>query len=200
MPPTATTLTMFLRPSTAKCCGLKRFLSPLAGLSFLKLGLIAPGIGFRPTCAMPAIVPASMQANITGNAARPTCLPTIQNSVPMPCSSTTCGVRMRSITWTIAIRQCSIIFGPVAESARSAASSTAAPLMSVERATWPFLRASARFLGVAFSVRFSAIALADPQRVERGLHGGLQLADHEVRDERQRGADQRQADDHLGRE
>ena len=48
--------------------------------------------------------------------------------------------------------------GPNADSARTEAISTTAPLTSCDLATWPFLRASARFLGVAFSVLFSAIS------------------------------------------
>src|SRR6478735_4920847 len=198
--PTAATLAMFLTASTPKCCGLKRFLRPEVGLSFLKSGFIAPGVGLKPTWATEAITPAAMQANITGDAASATCWPTIQNRRPMPFWSTTCGVFISSKTCSIAIRQCSIIFGAVAESANSDASRTAAPLMSCERATCPFWRASARFLGVAFSVRFSDMGSGDLQRVQRLGDRELQLVGDEAGHERQRGAEQREADDHLGRE
>ena len=57
-----------------------------------------------------------------------------------------------AITWSIASCICSITFGPKADIASRPASRTAAPLTSIERATWPFLRASSFFLGVAFSV------------------------------------------------
>src|ERR1700754_3310458 len=89
-------------------------------------------------------------------------------------------------------------FGPAAESAIRPASRIAAPLMSADLATWPFLRASSRFLGVAFSVLFSAIALRDLQRVQHLGDGVLEGAIEEVvRDERERGAEQDQADDQL---
>ena len=52
----------------------------------------------------------------------------------------------------IASWQWPTMLGPVAASVKSPASRTTAPLRSADLATWPFLRASSRFLGVAFSV------------------------------------------------
>src|SRR3954471_2582315 len=104
------------------------------------------------------------------------------------------------MTSTIPARISSSIFGPKADRASRPASRMKAPLMSAERATWPFLRASSRRLGVAFSVLPSAMALGRLEGVEGGHDRGLELVGHEARDERQRDADQRQADDHLGRE
>ena len=69
------------------------------------------------------------------------------------------------------------IIGPSAASMPKPASSTTTPLTSVDLATVPFLRASSRFFGVAFSV-FSPAAgahLAHPQRAERGLDRALEL-------------------------
>src|SRR3954468_22563912 len=192
---------MFLVLSTAKCCGLNRFLRPEAGLSLRKSGLIAPGIGLMPTCPAEAATPATRQTAMTGATASATCWPTSTNSVPTPFWVTTLSGSWASCrTCSIASWHCSTIRCPTADSASSEASSTAALLTSCERATWPFLRASSRFLGVAFSVLFSATALRDLQEVQRLRDRLLELVDDEARDERERRADQRQADQHLGRE
>src|SRR3954447_7712856 len=192
---------MFLVPSTAKCCGLNRFLSPEAGLSLRKSGLIAPGIGLMPTCPAEAATPASRHTPMTGATASATCWPTSTNSVPTPFWVTTLSGSWASWrTCSIASWHCSTIRCPTALSVSSEASSTAALLTSCERATWPFLRASSRFLSVAFSVLFSATALRDLQEVQRLRDRLLELVDDEAGDEGKRGADQRQADQHLGRE
>src|SRR3954454_20386887 len=91
-------------------------------------------------------------------------------------------------------------FGPATDSAIRAPSRIAAPLMSADLATWPFLRASSRFLGVGFSVLSLAMALGGLQEVQRPGDRLLQRAGEEVRDERQRRAEQHEADAHLGRE
>src|ERR1044072_9254577 len=90
--------------------------------------------------------------------------------------------------------------GPKADSARTEAIITSAPLRSWERATWPFLRASWRFLGVAFSVLFSAISAGHLQGVQRGGHGVLELVADPAGHERQRGADEHEPEGDLGRE
>src|SRR3954453_15288335 len=199
--PTIATLEMFLAPSTAKCWGLNRFLSPEAGLSLRKSGLIAPGIGLMPTCPAEAATPASRHTPITGATASATCWPTSMNSVPTPFWVTTLSGSWASWrTCNIASWHCSTIRCPTALSVSSEASRTAALLTSCERATWPFLRASSRFLGVAFSVLLSATALRHLQEVQRLRDRLLELVDDEARDERERRADQRQADQHLGRE
>jgi hypothetical protein len=56
------------------------------------------------------------------------------------------------MTCVIAIFICCMALGPAAESAIRPARRIAAPLMSADFATWPFLRESSFFLGVAFSV------------------------------------------------
>src|SRR3954454_5290723 len=192
---------MFLVTSTAKCCGLNRFLSPEAGLSLRKSGLIAPGIGLMPTCPAEAATPASRHTPMTGATASATCWPTSTNSVPTPFWVTTLSGSWASWrTCSIASWHCSTIRCPTALSVSSEASSTAALLTSCERATWPFLRASSRFLGVAFSVLFSATALRDLQEAQGERDRLLQLRGDEARDAREPGADQREADQHLGRE
>src|SRR5215210_796704 len=101
-------------------------------------------------------------------------------SVPTPLRSTTSGCDINCSTWTIASFICSMAFGPATESAISPPSRIAAPLMSADLATWPFLRASSRFLGVAFSVLSLAMALAGLQEVQRLGDRVLQRADEEV--------------------
>ena len=65
--PTIATLSEFLTVSTARCCGLKRFLRPEAGLIFLKSGLIASGVGLRPTWPAEAASPATKQTAAIGS-------------------------------------------------------------------------------------------------------------------------------------
>ena len=72
---------MFLAVSKARCCGLKRFLSPVGGLSFLKSGLIASGVGLRPTWAAAATRPAMKQATATGSEREPDMLPDEQEEL-----------------------------------------------------------------------------------------------------------------------
>src|SRR3954471_21252046 len=198
--PTTATLPMDLAASAAMF-GPKMFLKPDIGFRRLGSGLSALSDGLSPTWPPPAASPATAQTAITGSAASPTFWPTSTNSEPRPLAVTyLSGSEVRAITSSIACSIRSIIFGPKAESASRPAIRMAAPLTSAERATWPFLRASSRFLGVAFSVLFSAMPLRDPERVE-GLHDGeRELVGHEAGDEGQRGADHREADDHLGRE
>ena len=82
----------------------------------------------------------------------------------------------------------SIMAGPKADSASRAASRTTAPLRSADLATWPFLRASSRRFGVAFSVlSLPAMRSRHPQRVESGGDGVLQLVVEPASDEGQRG-------------
>src|SRR3954465_8603938 len=89
--------------------------------------------------------------------------------------------------------------GAVALRAKSAANMTTAPLRSADLATWPFLRASERFLGVAFSVCSPAMS-GDPQRVERGGDRVLELVGDPAGGERERHAEDEQADRDLGLE
>src|SRR3954447_1989678 len=89
--------------------------------------------------------------------------------------------------------------GAVALRAKSAANMTTAPLRSPDLATWPFLRASDRFLGVAFSVLSPAMS-GDPQRLQRRADAVLELVGDPAGGERERHADDEQADRDLGRE
>ena len=82
--------------------------------------------------------------------------------------------------------------GRVAASMPRPASSTTAPLTSAERATWPFLRASSRFLGVAFSVFSPPPRMPSSPPASRARRdGGLELVADAAGDERQRGARRR---------
>src|SRR3954454_15443857 len=90
--------------------------------------------------------------------------------------------------------------GAVALSANSAASSTIAPLRSWLLATEPFLRASERFLGVAFSVLSPAAMSGDPQGLQGSGDAALQLVGDPARRERQRHAQDEQPDGDLGGE
>src|SRR5689334_20687086 len=156
--------------------------------------------GLPPTCAMLTIRPAAIQVKITGAAARaaePSCS---ESSGPRPRWSTTPGVAMswkasRSDVWSVATR-----CGAVALSAKSAAIMTTAPLRSALLATEPFLRASARFFGVAFSVLSLAAMSGHPQRLQRGADAVLELVGDPAGRERERHADDEQPDRDLGRE
>src|ERR671932_797315 len=147
-----------------------------------------------------AVTAAATHVRMTGaaaSAAEPTCS---DSSGPSPRWSTTPGVAMswnasRSDVWSVATR-----CGAVALSANSAAIMTTAPLRSLDLATWPFLRASCRFFGVAFSVLSLAAMSGDPQRLERGADAVLELVGDPARGERERHADDEQPDRDLGRE
>src|SRR4051812_13743455 len=197
--PTAPTFAVDLTASTAEF-GLTRFFRPVAGVSFLKSGLIACSDGLKPTWPTLATTPAAAQTNTIGAMPTSTCPPIVMNSSPIPLRSTTLGSLTRSRIPTVASAMRWYMPGPKADRARTDASITTAPLMSCERETWPFLRASWRFFGVAFSVLFSAISAGHLQGVQSGGHGALQLVAEPAGHERQRGADEDQADGDLGRE
>ena len=57
------------------------------------------------------------------------------------------------------------MLGATIASVPTPTSSTVAELRSIDRAIWPFLRASSRRLGVGFSVLLSAIEPRHPPRV-----------------------------------
>src|SRR3954463_15003026 len=197
--PTMLTLLIDLVAS-ASMFGPNTFLAPDIGLIRLGSGLSALNVGFKPTWPAPAAIPATAHTPTTGSTARPTFWPTSTKSEPMPLELTTSGCWMRAITSSIACSIRDMMLGPKADRASRPDIRMAAPLTSAERATWPFLRASSRVLGVAFSVLSFAIALRRPERVQRGQDGLLELVAHEAGDERQRRADQREADDDLGGE
>src|SRR3954451_17931796 len=109
------------------------------------------------------------------------------------------GVEMRPKASRIEVWRTSTRCGAVALSANSAANMTIAPLRSWLLATEPFLRASARFLGVAFSVLSLAMS-GDPQRLDRRADRLLELVGDPAGGERERDAEHEQADRDLGRE
>src|SRR4051794_1884867 len=195
--PTRPTLARFLPVSnTARIP--KRFLKPVIGLSFLKSGLIAPGVGRMPVCRTLITTPVNAQTAITGPAERAALPKTADRMAPTPSRLTTSGVATSASTMRIDSSIRSIIAGPKADSASSAASRTTAPLRSADLATWPFLRASSRRLGVAFSVlSLPAMRSPHPQRVKSGGHRVLQLVMEPARDEGQRGPDEDEADGDL---
>src|SRR3954463_4897364 len=176
------------------------FLKPEIGLSRLGSGFSAPTCGLPPTWAMLITRAAATQVKMTGaaaSAAEPICS---EIRGPRPRWSTTFGVAM---SWNASRSEVSSVAtrcGAVALRAKSAANMTTAPLRSPDLATWPFLRASERFFGVAFSVLSPAAMSGDPQRLQRGAHAVLELVGDPAGDERERHADDEQADRDLGRE
>jgi hypothetical protein len=123
----------------------------------LKSGLSALPEGRRPTMPTLAATPASMQASAIGATASSVALPASIISMPMPCLETMLGSEIRSMAPRITPPMRCTSPGPAEPIAMMPAISTTAPWRSVERATWPFSRASLRFLGVAFSVFSPAI-------------------------------------------
>src|ERR671932_483366 len=155
-------------------------------------------VGMSSAGGMPTSAPYSSNFGRTASGvAAPTCS---DSSGPSPRWSTTPGVAMswnasRREVWSVATR-----CGAVALSAKRAAIMTTAPLRSFDLATWPFLRASCRFFGVAFSVLSLAAMSGDLQRLERGADAVLELVGDPARGERERHADDEQPDRDLGRE
>src|SRR4051812_20770013 len=177
------------------------FLKPLTGFSRLGSGLRAPTWGLPPTCAMLTSRAAATHVKITGAAANAAALPWLESSGPRPRWLTTSGEAMRAKASRIEAWSTSTRCGAVALSANSAANMTTAPLRSADLATCPFLRASDRRLGVAFSVLSPPVAMSgDPQRLERGGDRVLQLVGDPAGGERERHAEDEQADRDLGRE
>ena len=156
MAPTATILTIDL-PLSNSAWVPKICFAPWSGLSFFGSGLSASGEGLKPTWPTLISTPATRHTAAIGaseySQAEPT-MPKICGTVSAP---TVSGWLMSPSRSRVACDIRRIIPGANAERASSAASRTTAPLRSIDRATWPFLRASSRFLGVAFSVLFSAI-------------------------------------------
>src|SRR3954465_4128057 len=175
------------------------FLKPAIGLSRLGSGFRAPMWGLPPTWATLMSRAAATHVKITGAAARPADLPWAEMSGPRPRWLTTSGAEIRAKASRIDACSTSTRCGAVALRANSAANMTIAPLRSADLATEPFLRASAFFLGVAFSV-FSPAMSGDPQRVQRGRDRVLELVGDPARGERERHAEDEQADRDLGRE
>src|SRR3954467_13572516 len=175
------------------------FLKPEIGLSRLGSGFRAPMWGLPPTWATLMSRAAATHVKITGAAARPADLPWAEMSGPRPRWLTTSGAEIRAKASRIDACSTSTRCGAVALRANSAANMTIAPLRSADLATEPFLRASAFFLGVAFSV-FSPAMSGDPQRVQRGRDRVLELVGDPARGERERHAEDEQADRDLGRE
>src|SRR3954468_18503032 len=184
------------------------FLNPLIGFRRLGSGFRAVICGLPPTCATLTSTaaaapwtstPAATHVKMTGAAASAADVPCAESSGPRPRWLTTSGEEMRRKASRIELCSTSTRCGAVALSANKAANMTTAPLRSPDLATEPFLRACWRFLGVAFSV-FSPAISGDPQRLESGGDRVLELVGDPARDERERHAEDEQADRDLGRE
>src|SRR3954454_3325761 len=204
--PTIATLVRFFAPSNRRF-GPKRFLKPLSGSRRLKSGLMPWNDGFSFTWPTFATTPNTRQTIATGATASTAVRPFCMNSLPMPPAVIACGWAIIASVDFIEMPICSQMCGPQIDSANSAESSTIAPFRSGLFATWPFLRASSRRLGVAFSV-FSpppcAISSSPPLRHVDRLEGGqdalLQLGADPAGHERQRGRHDQEADQDLRRE
>src|SRR3954447_12759362 len=200
--PTAVTLTRFLAPSKS-ALGPKMFFAPCSGFRRFGSGFSAPRCGRPPTCTTLTRMPVTRHTATTGAAASPAERACSETSAPRPLWSTTSGVVMsanaaRMSVWSTATR-----CGAVALRANSAASSTTAPLRSALLATWPFLRASWRRLGVAFSVLSPPPPPAisrHPERLERGADAALELVGEPAGGEREGHAQHEQPDRDLGGE
>ena len=152
MTPTMRTFVTDFAPST-RALGPKICLKPETGLSFLNSGFTASGVMRKRTCATLATTPATQQAKAIGATDSPISLATLRMTAPIVARCTTSGASAPSRSMScMASWQWATMLGPVAASVKSPASSTTAPLRSADFATWPFLRASSTFLGVAFSV------------------------------------------------
>src|SRR3954454_11753372 len=196
---TAVTLTRFLAPSKS-ALGPKMFFAPCSGFRRFGSGFSAPRCGRPPTCTTLTRMPVTRHTATTGAAASPAERACSETSAPRPLWSTTSGVVMsanaaRMSVWSTATR-----CGAVALRANSAASSTTAPLRSALLATWPFLRASWRRLGVAFSVLSPPATSGHLQRLQSGSDARLELVAQPAGGERERDAEDEQADRDLGRE
>src|SRR4029078_1712331 len=173
------------------------FLKPEIGFRRLGSGFSACMCGLPPTWSTLIRTAAATHGKMTGAAARAAAFACEETSGPMPRALTTSGVAMspkasRSELWSTATR-----CGAVALSANSAANMTTAPLRSWLLATWPFLRPSDRFLGVACSVLSPAAMSGDLQGLQRGGDALLQLVGDPPGGERERHAENEQADGHL---
>src|SRR5919198_6208023 len=176
------------------------FLKPEIGFRRLGSGVSAPRCGLPPTWATLTTSAAATHVAITGAAASPAERICSASTGPRPRWLTTSGVETSANASRRQVCSVSTRCGAVALSASSAASITIAPLRSWLLATWPFLRASERFLGVAFSVLSPAAMSGDPQRLEGGGDAALELVGDPAGGERERHADDKQADHDLGRE
>jgi hypothetical protein len=136
--------------------GPKRFLAPVTGFRRENCGFSAPGVGLIPVCRTFATTPATRQTPAIGPSVSPIVLSVAWNMPFRPAPvSITCGWAMLRRPSLIEPSSAEITCGAISVIANSPATSTTAPLASGLLATWPFLRASSRCLGVAFSVLLS---------------------------------------------
>src|SRR6185436_5873618 len=172
------------------------FLKPEIGFRRLGSGFSACMCGLPPTWSTLIRTAAATHVKMTGAAARPAAFACEETSGPSPRALTTSGVAMSPKASRSELCSTATRCGAVALSAKSAANITTAPLRSWLLATWPFLRASDRFLGVAFSVLSPAMS-GDLQGLQRGGDALLQLVGDPPGGERERHAEDEQADGHL---
>ena len=155
--------------------GAEDLLEAVERVELLGVGLDRLGDGLNLTWATFATTPATGRRAATGATASATSLePRRGSAAPIAARSTTSAASATSASLS------RIASWHAADDARrrsrasasSPASSTTAPLRSADFATWPFLRASSRFLGVAFSVLSPPAMLAPPPAIWRALEDG----------------------------
>src|SRR3954470_887430 len=206
MAPTIATLVRFFALSN-RMFGPNRFLKPLSGSSRLKSGLMPWNDGFSFTWPTFEMTPKARQTSATGATASTAVRPFSMKSRPMPPAVSACGWATIASVARMEAPICSQMCGPQIDRANSPASSTTAPFRSGLFATCPFLRASSRRLGVAFSV-FSPpppampphLPLRDADGVEGGHDALLELVADPAGHERQRRRHDQEADQDLRRE
>src|SRR5919112_726961 len=197
--PTALTLMTFLAPSNSEL-GPKTFLAPEIGFRRLGSGFIACTRGLPPTWMTLMRTAVIRQTAMTGSAATAAVRPCSVTIGPRPRCPTTSGEEISAKAARMFVWSTSTRCGAVALRANRAASSTTAPLRSALLATWPFLRASSRRFGVAFSVLSLPPTSGHLQRLEGGRDAALQLVRQPAGGEWERHAEHQQADGDLGRE
>src|SRR5262245_25434426 len=173
------------------------FLKPEIGLRRLGSGLSACMCGLPPTWITLTRTAAATHVKMTGAAARPAAFACEETSGPSPRLLTTSGVAMSPKASRSDSCRTETRCGAEALRANSAANMTTAPLRSWLLATWPFLRASWRFLGVAFSVLSPAAMSGHLQGLQGGGDALLELVGDPPGRERERHAEDEQADGDL---
>src|SRR6201989_1508149 len=173
------------------------FLKPAIGFRRLGSGFSACMCGLPPTWMTLTRTAAATQVKMTGAAASPAAVAWEETSGPRPRALTTSGVAIRANALRSDTCSTETRCGAVALRANSAANMTTAPLRSWLLATWPFFRASCRFLGVAFSVLSPAAMSGDLPRLQRGGDALRARVGDPPGGERERHAEDEQADGDL---
>src|SRR3954447_12763131 len=197
MAPTIRSLVMFL-PVSNSTFGPNSCLAPAIGLSFFAFGFRPAELNLGRTCTKLPSRPKPMHVSAIGPTVIPAVLPLCQKICPSVPAVTCRGLDIIPIVERIDWPSVSITCGPQIDSAMRPPMSTSAPLRSCDRAICPFLRASSRRLGVAFSVLSPPPAISRHlQGLEGGAHALRELDADPVGNERQRRADQQEPDEDL---